>query len=245
MSYLFKTTLIGLFFGTFGTTLGGIIGVFLKNTSNKFLSFILSFASGLMLSIVCFDLIPESMGITSISNTVIGVLTGVISMMMCDSVVNRKFSENSDNAKNNLLKTGIIVSIGLAIHNFPEGLAIGSGFEASITLGYSLALAICLHDIPEGIAMGVPMRNGGMKISKIIFYVIMSGVTTGIGAFFGAIVGSISETIIAMCLAFAGGAMLYIVSGELIPESNNLYKGRMPVIGNVIGFIIGMFATTF
>ena len=71
----------------------------------------------------------------------------------------------------------------------------------------------------------------------------MSGVTTGIGAFFGTLVGSISETIIAMCLAFAGGAMLYIVSGELIPESNNLYKGKLPVLGNVIGFIIGMFAT--
>ena len=65
------------------------------------------------------------------------------------------------NIENNLLKTGIIVSIGLAIHNFPEGLAIGSGFEASIKLGYSLALAICLHDIPEGISMGVPMKNGG------------------------------------------------------------------------------------
>ena len=87
------------------------------------------------------------------------------------------------------------------------------------------------------------MKNGGMKISKILFYVVISGVTTGIGAFFGALVGSISETIIAMCLAFAGGAMLYIVSGELIPESNNLYKGKLPVIGNVIGFIIGMFAT--
>ena len=99
MSYLFKTTLIGLFFETFGTTLGGIIGV--------------------------------------------------ICMMICDILVNKKFSINNSNTKNNLLKTGIIVSIGLALHNFPEGLAIGSGFEDSITLGYSLALAICLHDIPE------------------------------------------------------------------------------------------------
>ena len=243
MSYLFKTTLIGLFFGTFGTTLGGIIGVCLKTTSNKFLSFILSFASGLMLSIVCFDLIPESMELTSILNTIVGVILGVICMMICDILVNKKFSINNSNTNNNLLKTGIIVSIGLALHNFPEGLAIGSGFEASISLGYSLALAICLHDIPEGIAMGVPMKSGGMKVSKIIFYVIMSGITTGIGAFFGALVGTIGEEVIAMCLAFAGGAMLYIVSGELIPESNNLYKGKMPVIGNVIGFIIGMFAT--
>lgn len=91
--------------------------------------------------------------------------------------------------------------------------------------------------------MGVPMKSGGMKKTKIIFYVIMSGITTGIGAFFGALVGSISETIIAMCLSFAGGAMLYIVSGELIPESNNLYKGKLTSLGNIIGFIIGMFAT--
>ncbi len=247
MNYLLKTTLIGLFFGTFGTTIGGIIGVSFKNTSNKFLSFILSFASGLMLAIVCFDLIPESMAITNISNTVIGVILGVVCMIGCDILVQRKFNVRvgvPDAPKyNNLLKTGIIVSIGLALHNFPEGLAIGSSFEASIKLGYSLALAICLHDIPEGISMGVPMKNGGMKKSKVIFYVIMSGVTTGIGAFFGALVGSISEVIIAMCLAFAGGAMLYIVSGELIPESNNLYKGRLPTLGNVIGFIIGMFAT--
>lgn len=92
--------------------------------------------------------------------------------------------------------------------------------------------------------MAVPMKNGGMQISKVIFYVVLSGVTTGIGAFFGAIIGSISESIIAMCLSFAAGAMLYIVSGELIPESNNLYKGRMTAVGNMIGFIIGMFATT-
>lgn len=90
--------------------------------------------------------------------------------------------------------------------------------------------------------MAVPMKNGGMKISKVIFYVILSGVTTGIGAFFGSIIGNVSETIIAMCLSFAAGAMLYIVSGELIPESNKLYKGRIVAIGNIIGFLIGIIA---
>ena len=87
--------------------------------------------------------------------------------------------------------------------------------------------------------MAVPMKNGGMSKSKVIFYVILSGITTGIGAFFGAIVGSISNAVIAI----AAGAMLYIVSGELIPESNKLYKGRMSAVGNMIGFIIGIFAT--
>lgn len=91
--------------------------------------------------------------------------------------------------------------------------------------------------------MAVPMKQGGMKKSKIIIYVILSGITTGIGAFFGAIVGSISQTVISICLSFAAGAMLYIVSGELIPESNNLYKGKISAIGNMIGFLIGIFVT--
>ena len=241
MSEILKSTLIGLFFGTFGTTLGGILGVLIKKNSNKFLSFILSFASGLMMSIICFDLIPEALGISNISNILIGLIIGIIMMIFCDIIVDKKFNVSTrfqDN-KNGLLKTGIIVSIGLAIHNFPEGLAIGSGLEASIKLGLSLAIAICLHDIPEGISMAIPMKSGGMKAGKIIFYVILSGVTTGIGAFFGAIIGSISQEIISMCLSFAAGAMLYIVSGELIPESNKLYSGKTTAIGN----IIGIFAT--
>ena len=241
---ILKTTLVGLFFGTFGTTLGGIIGIFLKRNSNKFLSFILSCASGLMMAIICFDLIPEALGISDILQVLIGIGIGVICMMLCDLLVDKKFKETNFKkvSNNELLKTGIIVSIGLAIHNFPEGLAIGSGFGASIKLGLSLAIAICLHDIPEGISMSVPMKNGGISKFRVIFYVVLSGVTTGIGAFFGAILGSISTSIIAICLSFAAGAMLYIVSGELIPESNKLYHGRMTAIGNIAGFIIGMFA---
>ena len=150
MSELLKTTLLGLFFGTFGTTLGGIIGVVSKKNSNKFLSFILAFASGLMMAVICFDLIPEALGISSLPSAIFGIILGIISMIFCDLLVEKKFN-NERFAKNNntLLKTGIIVSIGLAIHNFPEGLAIGSGFESSMKLGLSLALAICLHDIPE------------------------------------------------------------------------------------------------
>lgn len=240
---LLKTTLIGLFFGTFGTTIGGLIGIYFKKTSNKFLSFVLSFASGLMLSIVCFDLIPEAMEIASIINVLLGITLGIIAMITCDILVQNKFNSKKVKLKNNsLLKTGIIVSIGLALHNFPEGLAIGSGFGASITLGYSLAIAICLHDIPEGISMAVPMKSGGMNKIKIILFVILSGITTGIGAFFGALIGGISKKVISMCLSFAAGAMLYIVSGELIPESNKLYKGRMTAIGNIFGFLLGMIA---
>ena len=105
-----------------------------------------------MLAIICFDLIPEALEITSIATVILGILLGIIIMIGCDVVVQRKFNRKAQNQqKSQLLKTGMVVSIVLALHNFPEGLAIGSGFGASLTLGYSLAIAICLHDIPEGI----------------------------------------------------------------------------------------------
>ena len=253
-------TLLGLFFGTIGTTIGGLIGVFSKRNSNKFLSFVLAFASGLMLAVICFDLIPDSIEISSVYVTILGIILGIIIMVLCDNLVQNIFSKkvninNSYGKKGylnkkaskkaidiGLLKTGIIVSIGLALHNIPEGLAIGSGFDSSASLGLSLALAICLHDIPEGISMAVPMKNGGMNPIKVMFYVILSGIATGLGALIGAIVGNISRQVIAVCLSFAAGAMLYIVTGELIPEANQLYKGRITALGNMLGFIIGLFA---
>ena len=238
MNYLLKTTLIGLFFGVFGTTLGGIIGITLKKNSNRFLSFILQLAAGLMTSIICFDLIPEALGISGIVNTIVGVIVGIIIMIVCDNFVNKIHRIK----KNSLLNTGIIVGVGLALHNFPEGLAIGSGFGASITLGYSLAVAILLHDIPEGLSMAIPLKNGGMSKLKTLTYTVLSGVTTGVGAFFGAVLGQISLKTISLCLSIAAGAMLYIVSGELIPESNNLYKGKIGLMGNILGFIIGLIA---
>ena len=270
--------ILGLFFGTIGTTLGGLIGIFSKRNSNRFLSFVLAFASGLMLAVICFDLIPEAIEISSIYTTILGIILGIIIMVLCDNIVknifNKKGNEFSHNVSNmnvnhrlrkidnstnkkyrfktndrkivernvGLLKTGIIVSIGLALHNIPEGLAIGSGFDSSTSLGLSLAIAICLHDIPEGISMAVPMKNGGMSHLKVMIYVILSGIATGIGALIGAIVGNISIGIIAICLSFAAGAMLYIVTGELIPEANELYKGRITALGNMMGFIIGLFA---
>ncbi len=245
MDGILTTTILGLIFGTLGTTLGGFIGVAIKTQSNKFLSFILEFAAGLMIAIVCFELIPEAMELSSIFTVIIGIIIGVIIMIFCDNLVNYKYKKKRIIKFNSLAKTGIIVGIGLAIHNFPEGLAIGSGFSASTKLGITLAIAIALHDVPEGISMAVPMRNGGMKALKVVIYTFLSGVTTGFGAFFGVLIGNISEQLISICLGFAAGAMLYISAGELIPESHKIYKGRMAYIGNILGFIIGIISMQF
>ena len=90
MDEILKTTLIGLFFGTFGTTIGGLIGIKFKNTSKKFLSFILAFASGLMIAIVCFDLLPEAFALTNITSAFFGIIFGIVMMILCDIIYNVK-----------------------------------------------------------------------------------------------------------------------------------------------------------
>lgn len=232
----------GLIFGIIGTTLGGFIGAFLKVSSNKYLSFILEFSAGLMTAIICFDLIPESLNIIGISLCIIGIFIGILSMIYCNKLVSKYSScSNSNYFKNSMFQTGIIIAIGLAIHNFPEGLAIGAGFESSSVLGLKLAIAIALHDIPEGISIALPLKISGSTKLKSVLVTTLSGLTTGIGAFFGVIIGNISENLIGLSLSFAAGCMLYIVACELIPESKKRYSGRFASLGNMIGLIVGLF----
>ena len=235
-----QISLLGLFFGMFGTTLGGIIGSFVNVKSNKKLGFILEFAAGLMTAIICFDLIPEALKYADITVCLIGVFIGIVIMIICDEFIKKISSKKIKN--NHLLKTGMIILVGLTLHNFPEGLAIGAGFEASNVLGLSLAIAIAIHDVPEGISIAVPLKEGGSKKKKVILLTALSGITTGIGAFFGAVIGNISEGLIGGSLALAAGAMLYIVACELIPESKSIYKGRFTSFGNILGIILGLFA---
>lgn len=90
--------------------------------------------------------------------------------------------------------------------------------------------------------MAIPLKQGGMGKYKIIIYIIISGLATGFGALIGSFIGNISQELVAISLAFAAGAMLYVISGELVPEYNRLYNGRTSALGNIIGFIIGVIA---
>lgn len=231
----------GLLFGILGTSLGGFIGAYLKVSSNKYLCFILEFAAGLMTAIICFDLIPESLNIIGISLCIIGIFIGILVMIICNKIINNlSIKSNINTTQNSMFETGIIIAIGLAIHNFPEGLAIGAGFESSSALGLKLAIAIMLHDIPEGISISLPLKVSGYSKLKSILITTFSGLTTGIGAFFGVIIGNISKDLIGLALSFAAGCMLYIVSCELIPESKKRYSGRFASLGNILGLILGL-----
>ena len=235
-------TIYGLLFGMFGTVLGGIIGANLKIKSNKFLSFVLEFASGLMTAIICFDLIPKALEFSKITGCILGIMIGIVAMIICDAIISKINFRKKNINDNQLLKTGMIICIGLAVHNFPEGLAIGSGFDVSRRLGLSLAIAIAIHDVPEGISIALPINNSGYGKLKAILLTALSGVTTGIGALCGAVIGNLSKELIGLSLAFAAGSMLYIVSCELIPESNRMYKGRFSSFGNIFGITIRYFS---
>lgn len=239
MSYVLKIALIGTASGVAGTTLGGFLGVLLRRRGPRILSFVMEFSAGLMLSVVCFDLVPEAFALSGIPMTILGLVIGISFAMLLQEKL--KYTEKA-RAKNRsgLMGTGLMIAAGIAAHNIPEGLAIGSGFNASASLGIALTLVIFIHDIPEGVSVTLPLSMGGMKASAAVVLSAMTGLCMGIGAYVGAWLGYLSRDVIALCLALAGGAMLYICVGDLIPESKRLYGGRFASFGNVLGILGGL-----
>jgi len=241
------STAAGTAAGIIGTGLGGAFAFLLNKPGKRFLSTVLSISAGLMLSVVCFDLLPRSFELGGLRVGLLGTIIGTAVIAVLQEILLRK--QDSSNAKNSrskrYLHTGILIGIGIAIHNFPEGLAIGVGFTSFQSFGLGLSLVIALHDIPEGIVMATPMRMGGIHPFKIVLSTLLAGVPTGIGALIGYLLGEISTAFISLCLGFAGGAMLYITCSELIPESRDLYRGRISGVGLILGVLLGIVISKF
>ena len=244
MEHLLKITLLGLVSGLTGTGIGGLSAFFITKTSNRFMSTILEFSAGLMTAVVCFELLPEAFRIGGTLYTFAGILFGILVVIVIENTLKHSSLMKGGNSSG-LLRAGVLMAIAIAMHNFPEGFAVGSGFEASISLGFTITAVIVIHDIPEGIAMAVPMRAGGFSKSKAFIYTLLSGVPMGFGALLGAALGEMSSLLTASCLGFAGGAMLYIIYGELVPESKRLYFGRISSLGNVLGILCGIIVTIY
>lgn len=242
MMHLVKITLFGLFSGLIGTGLGGLSAFMVKRTGNRFMSSILEFSAGLMTAVVCFELLPEAFNLGGILFTFTGILSGIMIVVLIENVLKHSDLSGSGSSSG-LRKAGVLMAIAIALHNLPEGFAVGSGFEVSSSLGFTITAAIIIHDIPEGIAMAVPMRAGGFSKIKAFSYTLLSGVPMGVGALLGAVLGKISDQLTAACLGFAGGAMLYIIFGELLPESKRLYFGRLSSLSNVLGILCGIIAS--
>lgn len=233
-------TIIGTLVCGVGTTFGAVLATCFRKTNTLIMSIIISIAGGLMLSIVTFDLIPEAILKGGLNYTLIGIFIGILFVTIIDLILPHTVLYGRVDKR---IKTGLILAIGLAAHNFPEGLAIGSGFVGTMSLGLELAIVIGLHDIPEGAAVAVSFMNTRLARIKIIGLTALTAVPTAIGAYVGAVAGEISSTFITICLGFAGGTMLYIVCGELIPQSKSLVKGVFSTLAILVGVVLGLVIT--
>ena len=248
--------------GIAGMGLGGLVSaVLLKRPSETMICWLLSFAAGVMTSIVCFGLVPETLELAGAAVSVFGLVLGIVVIMALNRIVDVITVTNKENLKvhhtheelyhgsefihnrDKMLRSGILMLIAIGLHNVPEGIAIGAGGSHDYRLGFLLATMIAIHNIPEGMAIAAPLLAGGINRWKVVFLTILCGATTLLGGFIGFFIGGISDFAVALSLSAAGGAMLYIVFGEIIPQSIVMTQNRAASIVTLFGIIVGFVAT--
>lgn len=219
--------------------LGGLFSSLVNAKNNRIIASLYELTAGIMTSIVCFDMIPESIEISNVYLVIIGIILGVILIYFFDS---HSIKIENNKIKNNL-KDSFVIMFSMGFHNIIEGVAIGSSFCYSFSLGVTVLLSMVLHDIPEGMVVGIITKVESKNNKKTLKNSFLSGVVTGIGAFFGYILGNINGVYISFCLAIAAGAMLYIVSCDLIPNSKELTKNKGVYLVYILGILIGVLIT--
>lgn len=226
------------------TCFGCVIVLIMGQPTKKSLSLFMGLASGIMLAVIVFDLIPSSLEYGNIIETVLGFALGVGLMLALDVALSHSSTDNHFSSRH-YLKMGYLIAIGIAMHDLPEGIAIAAGYSATENLGILIALAIGLHNIPEGMAMAAPLKMGGLRSYNIILINLLVSVFTPIGTILGFMIMHLGKGLIATLLAMAAGAMTYIVKNELIPESRR-GNALMAGTGGIFGFgVIIMLTYTF
>ena len=148
--------------------------------------------------------------------------------------------------RSGLVLAGLVMAAAIALHNVPEGMVIGASFATTANEilsnrgGLIMAIVIGLHNIPEGMAVAVPLISGGMSKWRAVGITALSGSPTILGALLGFFLGTLSPTALVISLSFASGAMLYVVFGELLPESILMWKSKLPAAMVVLGMLIGL-----
>ncbi|MFP4001652.1 MAG: ZIP family metal transporter [Thermoplasmata archaeon] len=196
-----------------------------------------------MVSITFVELIPESIEAGSLITSMVGLLLGIGMIGFVDTKFPHRhfsFNRDGDKEKARYIKTGILLGVGIAMHNLPEGVAIGAGFMVSFDVGLALAVLMAIHNLPEGMAVGAAMCIGDIKAYRIIIVTALAGIPMGIGSLIGGILGGVSEMALSIGLGFAAGAMLYIVFDELIPDAHRRMDGHTAIMGILSGIIIGI-----
>ena len=271
METLLITTLLA---GVGGTGLGGLIGALLQKDSKRTVSLLLSFAGGVMLSVVCFDLVTEAIETnTGIWVVVCAIGFGVAITYFLNYLIDRKTNPEVAHIDENHPKTaddldelihsdhlqvhhsrrdsamglfvaGVVMACAIALHNLPEGMTIGASYASNNGAmgGAALILAVLigLHNIPEGMAVSVPLISGGMAKWKAVLITAASGIPTILGALLGYMLGEIGPVGLTLSLGFASGAMLYVVFGEILPQSILMYHSKLPAFSTIVGILVGL-----
>ena len=256
--------LIGTLFTWGLTALGASLVFFFKTINKKMLNAMLGFAAGVMVAASFWSLLnpaiilSEELGHISWITVSIGFLSGGFFLFLIDKLLpHLHLGLKTDNAEG--IKTSwqrsILLVLSITLHNIPEGLAVGVSFGAaafgipgaSVTSAVALAIGIGLQNFPEGAAVSIPLRREGFSRKKAFFYGQASGIVEPIAGVLG-VIGVVSmRNFLPFALAFAAGAMIFVVVEELIPESQ-LNEGEtsksksadIATIGFMIGFTIMM-----
>ncbi|QNO13702.1 ZIP family metal transporter [Alkalicella caledoniensis] len=240
---MFETIVVSGLAGL-ATALGALVVIFLKKPSEKMVSVMMGFAAGIMIAISTLELIPEAVDLGGVFNTALGFILGALLMFLLDLLVPHSHmgTGERDNGESQLKKMGYFIFLGIALHNLPEGLAIGAGFVAEEALGISIAIALAVHNIPEGMATAVPLLGGGVSKGKVLLLTLVAGMMTPLGTAIGFLLFGLSESFVSIALSLAAGAMIYIVSDELIPHSHKTHS-HWANLGLLCGFLLGFLIT--
>lgn len=241
-------SMAGILIPFIGTTLGSSLVLFMKkNLTEKFTKMIVGFAVGVMIAASIWSLIlpavemSQEQGKIAWLSASLGLIAGVVFLIVINKLSD-KFQKEGKGKKPNMLM------LSVTLHNIPEGMAVGvcfAGFLAgnagiAFIEAIVLALGIAIQNIPEGTIISMPLKMSGTDKKKAFLYGVLSGIVEPIAAIVTILLTNIVVPILPFLLAFAAGAMIYVVVEELIPEMHEGTKSTLGVIGTTIGFVIMM-----
>jgi ZIP family zinc transporter len=233
-------SLASLFAGL-ATSFGCIPILFVRSVSIRVLDTMLGFAAGVMLAASFFSLLLPAIDMGGIWMTMGGIGCGVVFILVVDRLVPHMHGLTKSTELTPKLRRVWLLILAITIHNFPEGLSVGVGFGAGdISAGLALATAIGLQNIPEGLAVALPLLREEYSRWRAAGYATMSGLVEPVGGVIGVTVVSMAHQFSPFALAFAAGAMIWVVSDEMIPVSHSRGFEREATIGVIIGFLVMM-----
>jgi ZIP family zinc transporter len=226
-------------FTALATGLGALPVLFLRNTEPRWRGIAAATASGMMLSASVFALADEALSRGAALEVVAGMLAGALFFSWTANFIDEKGwtlqGLNQENSRQTLL-----LLLTLFVHSIPEGAAIGVGYATGeIKFGWLLAVAIAVHNIPEGTAVSLPLRANGASVARCVGYSILTSMPQPIVAVPAFLLVSIFQPLLPASLGFAGGAMIFLVISELLPESFAYSSATEAAWGVTVG-LVGM-----